>query len=627
MSRTLPARANLEFERKEAKALLARLHADDPAALERLSASHPAHRRGRAIDDPTTLKLADAQLVIAREYGFASWPRLARYLSELERDVQRRRPLHGSMESYEGWVRTILAEHSEGRAWAARALAGFVPKFYGQSIDEVLAATVTVEDAQLTVAREHHCTSWEELRERAEAGQRYHARRDPWNRDRNLWVRLAAVIKAADIDALSALIEEHPELLNPSEEDRQEGLTLESQVIQGEQRSGSRVISDWLESQRVDLQPALNRMLVNVPRWTGRMTIENVQYLLDRGAEPSWVSSNGLSVLEHALVRYWNGAAAELIARRVVPKRALWIAAGLGDLDGMRAFFDRDGKLIVAAFRDRPDFGLIGSESIPAIPDPSAVDIMFEAALVALINDRPESIGFLLDHGLPIEHGAQEMSLLSLAIGNRSVRSVELLVARGANLDTKGWRPHASARELARQEFVRDSENEACRRILELCDAGDPEAVLADARASAPEPEPSPQLIDTLELAGDDAARRGQTEIGEDNLLVGLIRWSPEDTLACLSHGNRNLDPLRERLDGRPHPASERIARPKLPFDEATRPVIARASTLARERQHPAILPFHLLEALVENSSGSVPTLLASVGVNLEALREELRHF
>ena len=39
--RPLPARPNLEFERKEAKALLRRLRAGDPEALERARARHP----------------------------------------------------------------------------------------------------------------------------------------------------------------------------------------------------------------------------------------------------------------------------------------------------------------------------------------------------------------------------------------------------------------------------------------------------------------------------------------------------------------------------------------------------------------------------------------------------------
>jgi len=68
MSKSIPKRLNLEFDRKQAKALLADYRAGEPAAAQRFAAFHP----GCASAAP---KLTDAQLVIAREHGFASWPR------------------------------------------------------------------------------------------------------------------------------------------------------------------------------------------------------------------------------------------------------------------------------------------------------------------------------------------------------------------------------------------------------------------------------------------------------------------------------------------------------------------------------------------------------------------------
>jgi ankyrin repeat protein len=62
-SRPLPLRANLEHLRNEAKQRLKKMRAQDPAA-----------------------RLTDAQLVIAREYGFASWRRLKATLDERDRE-------------------------------------------------------------------------------------------------------------------------------------------------------------------------------------------------------------------------------------------------------------------------------------------------------------------------------------------------------------------------------------------------------------------------------------------------------------------------------------------------------------------------------------------------------------
>lgn len=68
MDRPLPARPSLESLRKQAKKLLRLLRAHDPDALERLRRSHPR--------PPGVASLRDAQLVVAREYGFASWTAL-----------------------------------------------------------------------------------------------------------------------------------------------------------------------------------------------------------------------------------------------------------------------------------------------------------------------------------------------------------------------------------------------------------------------------------------------------------------------------------------------------------------------------------------------------------------------
>ena len=72
-SRPIPPRPSLEFDRKQARALFDALHQGDDDAVRRLRAHHPRYRAG----GPRTghHALHDAQLVVAREYGFASWPR------------------------------------------------------------------------------------------------------------------------------------------------------------------------------------------------------------------------------------------------------------------------------------------------------------------------------------------------------------------------------------------------------------------------------------------------------------------------------------------------------------------------------------------------------------------------
>src|ERR687893_255169 len=68
--------------RKQAKDWLRRGRAGDPEALALLRRLHP--RGSELAADPSRLRLADAQLTLARFYDFASWPRLREHFQLVE---------------------------------------------------------------------------------------------------------------------------------------------------------------------------------------------------------------------------------------------------------------------------------------------------------------------------------------------------------------------------------------------------------------------------------------------------------------------------------------------------------------------------------------------------------------
>ncbi len=76
MSRVLPAQPNLEHLKKQAKDLLHDFAQGNPAAVEQFNSVVSAS----AVAKP---KLADAQHVIAHEYGFASWGKLKEHVQSL----------------------------------------------------------------------------------------------------------------------------------------------------------------------------------------------------------------------------------------------------------------------------------------------------------------------------------------------------------------------------------------------------------------------------------------------------------------------------------------------------------------------------------------------------------------
>lgn len=71
---------SLEHLKNQAKALLRAAKAADPSAVERFQANHPDFSSS-SLAAGQTVQLADAQLVIAREYGFSSWTKLKEHVT------------------------------------------------------------------------------------------------------------------------------------------------------------------------------------------------------------------------------------------------------------------------------------------------------------------------------------------------------------------------------------------------------------------------------------------------------------------------------------------------------------------------------------------------------------------
>jgi hypothetical protein len=609
--RPLPPRPSLEFEHKQAKALLRRLRAGDADALTRARAQHS----GIGASTPARIKLADAQLVIAREYGFASWPRLVRYFREAERP----RYHHSSIferDDYEAEVRRLIAQHRHRRNPAGRALAAYVPRFYGLPLDDVFNSTVMEDEARLAVARNNGFPSWELLLERAAA----EARRctGAWEADPSDYARKA--IEAGDLAELERLVASHPELRTPlADEGRRPtllGIALHFEKLHGV--AAMRPVMDWLAANGFDRQLALNFLLCGHIR----MRVDEVQDLLDRGADPNWIAPNGIPVLEHALLRYWNGEAVDVLTTRVVPRTAFWIAAGLGDVDGVRHFLDRDGRPTPAARRSRPNFDAV-FRLIPQHPDPDDEEILMEAFMVAMLNGRTRVLDYMLKRGFPVNSLVYGSPVINFAVGNAMTPIVESMIRGGADLDIKGWSPQQTAREMARELFEMMPEATDRRRIVELCGM-DPDAILAerDARPVNP-PEFTTRLQDALDLAADDAFRLGQSDIRPENLLFGLLRQNRALLDFFTRVSRMDLDRFRADVKDRMRSAEDRVERRVLPMHPDAQVVIEAATAIAAGRRRDSVDLLHLLYALTR-PDGVAANLLARYGATSATLDAQL---
>jgi ankyrin repeat protein len=116
--RTLPARADLEHQRKLAKELIAAFRRGDDEARARIRAELP---------NKPEIALADAQFVLAREYGFESWAALKAHIEARAREA--RPPIERFKTAVQRGdakaLRRVLEHDADVRAAINRPIFGF----------------------------------------------------------------------------------------------------------------------------------------------------------------------------------------------------------------------------------------------------------------------------------------------------------------------------------------------------------------------------------------------------------------------------------------------------------------------------------------------------------------------
>jgi hypothetical protein len=155
----LPERPSLENLRKQAKELLRDYRGGVPVAVERVRSVCPRSE---------VIALADAQFVLAREYGFESWPKLVHHVASLQPSA----PLAPFTELANDLVAACAANDAEAL--------GRVNRLFGRSFgqDELRAEVArrlapiagrptefSPADVQLLVARQYGFESWPKLAE------------------------------------------------------------------------------------------------------------------------------------------------------------------------------------------------------------------------------------------------------------------------------------------------------------------------------------------------------------------------------------------------------------------------------------------------------------------------------
>lgn len=156
---TLPKRPSLEQLRKQAKELLRLIRDGDSSSIERLT----KHKH-----DASDPKLTDAQFVIAREYGFESWPRLVHFIhasepGALDQHLQIAEDLVAAFNSEDQDAATRLNDLFHSTLDITQIRSFILDRLFHLPNAEQRTANFKLPEAQLVLARMYGFEDWADL--------------------------------------------------------------------------------------------------------------------------------------------------------------------------------------------------------------------------------------------------------------------------------------------------------------------------------------------------------------------------------------------------------------------------------------------------------------------------------
>lgn len=423
----LPANPDLEQQRKRAKDLLKALRAGDRDALERFAHAHP--RLGASA--PATIRqdalLADAQWVIAREYGFASWVRLKAHIEALSGKTERRRPFETELQYYRDRAAGMLSVLGTGEQNAVRLVRLFHPAHATAAEDEIRAAALTQADAELILAREHGFDDWDAFAAHIAALREKRAT-EPF-------ALAFAAIKANDGPGFAALLARHPDLVNAAG-------TNGNRLVMLAMSFGRRDMMQDLLAAGADPNlannkgwTALHQAAYADPTRDPEQSLATLDRLLAAGASP-YAEAYGDGGTPLAVALFWGHVLlADRLAEVAIVPANLRVAAGLGRLELMRSLFE-DGRLRPQAGWHR-EFHRPHSGFPPWRPAEDEAEILAEALSYAARSGRIDAMAFLRERGAEIDAEPYNGTALHWAVARRRPEAAAWLIDHGADLDRR----------------------------------------------------------------------------------------------------------------------------------------------------------------------------------------------
>ena len=354
---------NLEQLRKQAKELARAARAEEPAAVARLGGLPP--------------RLSSAQLVLAREQGYSSWPALVHEVAE--------QPFETDLDYY------------EGRAHGIATVNG-----------------VSLADARRDLAQRHGLSSWTELTRRVQALASGEEPPTPF-------MLAYRAVQYGDLARVRSLLDEHPELV------RQRGTN-------GNDLFGMAGEGDF-DVVRLLLERGADVNRGNDYGWTKLHSAgygnnrELAELLLAAGARTE-LSARGDGGTPLVAALFWGHR--EVVDVLGLEPRNLRVAAGLGLVDLIDELVGTPASGAHRGFY-RPHGGFPAWQ-----PSDDPQEILDEALVWAAKSDRLEAIGRLVELGGDLDADPYRGTALAWAAANGRVAAIRRLIALGADVNKRG---------------------------------------------------------------------------------------------------------------------------------------------------------------------------------------------
>lgn len=407
--------------------LLKDVRAGDAGAAARLRYHHP---RLAGLDDAgvrASARMADARFTVAREYGFSDWTRLRVYLEALSGKRELRHPFEPEIQYYRDRAAGMLSVFATGERNAIRLARLFHPKFDQASESDIRAAKLSQDDAELIVAREHGFERWEAFAAYIAALRE--------KRVSEPFALAFAAIKADDRARLQELLALHPDLVNAA------GTNGNRLLLLAMSSRRDTMVQDLLAAGADPELPnnkgwtALHQAAYADPGGDPQAASATLELLLKAGASP-FAQAYGDGGTPLAIALFWgHRVLAERLAKPVVAPSNLRVAAGLGRLDLMQAFFDSHGLRAQAGWHrefHRPHSGFP-----PWRPGDAPAEILAEALTYAARNGRIEAMDFLLARGAAIAAEPYNGTALHWAVARKQAEAAAWLIDHGADINRR----------------------------------------------------------------------------------------------------------------------------------------------------------------------------------------------